>query len=94
MGENSCGKSTALKLVGQLVGMRTVSQSSSESVISDLTKTTFPLGWDDPTFAHTVRSPLAAVFNGCGNQTQARGNEKPITAFILTCNFEMDGDMR
>jgi hypothetical protein len=94
VGDTASGKSTALKLISKLMGLQTVSQSSGEFIVSDLTKTTLPLCWDDPTHPSILRQPLVSVFNGLGNQTQGRGNEKPLTSFLLTINFKMDDDMR
>ncbi|CAB3991482.1 Hypothetical predicted protein [Paramuricea clavata] len=94
VGDTSSGKSTALTLVGKLMGMHMVSQSSGEFIISDLTKSTIPLCWDDPTHPSILRSPLVSVFNGHGSQTQERGDEKPLTTFLLAINFELKGDMR
>jgi hypothetical protein len=94
IGAPSCGKSTAMRLVRKLMGMNIVSQSSGEFVVSNLTVTTIPVCWDDPTYATCVRQPLMAVFNGLGNQTQARGDEKPKTSFLLTVNFTLDDDLR
>ena len=94
IGDTASGKSTALRLISHLMGMQMVSQSSGEFIVSDVTKTTFPLCWDDPTHRNILRTPLVSVFNGLGNQTQGRGNEKPMTSFLLTMNFEMDDDMR
>ena len=95
VGEISSGKSTALKLVAEhVIGMHKVSQSSGEFVVSFLKRTTFPLGWDDPTHQSSTRRPLVSVFNGLGNQTQERGSETPRTSFLLTVNFKMEDDMR
>ena len=74
--------------------MRLISQSSGEFVVSGLVNTTIPLCWDDPTLPSMVRQPLVAVFDGLGSQTQVRGNEKPLTSFLLTVNFKLDDDMR
>ena len=76
------------------MGMQIVSQSSGKFIVTDLTKSTIPLCWDDPTHPSILRQPLVSVFNGLGNQTQGRGNEKPLTSFLLTINFKMDDDMR
>ena len=77
-----------------MMGMHIVSQSSGEFMMSNLTTTTIPVCWDDPTFPSWIRQPLMSVFNGLGNQTQARGDEKPITSFLLTVNFTLDDDLR
>ena len=90
----SSGKSTALGVIRAMLGLHVVSQLSGEYVCSALTKTTIPLSWDDPTHASLVNKPLMTVFNGHGQQTVGRGNEKPLTSFILTINFKMDDDMR
>ena len=74
--------------------MRLILQSSGEFVVSGLVNTTIPLCWDDPTLPSMVRQPLVAVFDGLGSQTQVRGNEKPLTSFLLTVNFKLDDDMR
>ena len=92
--EISCGKSTALRLVGKLMGMDIISQSSGEFLVSNLRITTIPVVWDDPTYPASVRQPLMSVFNGLGNQTQKRGDEKPKTSFLLSVNFTLDDDMR
>lgn len=94
VGETASGKSTALRLIAKLIGMQMVSQSSGEFIVSDLTKTTIPLCWDDPTHPSILRQPLVSVFNGLGNQTHGRGNERPKTSFLLTVNFKLDDDLR
>ena len=71
-----------------------VSQSSGEFIVSGLVNMTIPLCWDDPALPSMVRQPLVSVFDGLGSQTQLRGNEKPLTSFLLTVNFKLDDDMR
>ena len=94
VGAISSGKSTALELTSKLLGMHQVSQSSGELVVSHLKRTTFPLGWDDPTHQSSTRRALVSVFNGLGNQMQERGSETPRTPFLLAVNFKMEDDMR
>ncbi len=94
IGAPSCGKSSVLHLVRKMMGMHIVSQSSGEFIMSNLTTTTIPVCWDDPTFSSCICQPLMAVFNGLGNQTQAQGDEKPKTSFLLTVNFTLDDDLR
>ena len=94
MDEISSGKSTALKLVAELMGMHKVLQLSGEFIVSFLKRTSFPLGWDDPTHQSSTHRPLVSVFNGFGNQMQERGSETPCTSFLLTVNFKMEDDMR
>lgn len=86
------GKSTALRVISKMMGMHMVSQSSGEFVASDLSKTTIPLSWDDT--SKPLTPPLVSAFNGLGSQTKLRGNEIPLTSFLLTINFKMDDDMR
>ena len=74
--------------------MHMVSQSSGEFIVSGLVNTTFPLCWDDPASPSLVRQPLVSTFDGLGSQTQERGDEKPMTSFLLTVNFKLDADMR
>ena len=87
VGDTSSGKSTALKVISNLIGMQMVSQSSGQFVVSDLTRSSIPLSWDDPTHPSILRTPLVSVFEGIGNQTQERG--KPLTTFLLTVNFNL-----
>jgi hypothetical protein len=94
VGEPSSGKSTALKLIDRLFGLHLVSQSSAEFVVSDLTKTTIPICWDDPTHASVLKRPLVCVFDGIGTQTHDRGVEIPETTFLLTVNFKLEDDLR
>ena len=94
VGDTSSGKSTALKVISKLIGMQMVSQSSGQFVVSDLTRSSIPLSWDDPTHPSILRTPLVSVFEGIGNQTQERGSEKPLTTFLLTVNFKLDDDLR
>jgi hypothetical protein len=94
IGDLASGKSTALRVISKMMGMHMVSQSSGEFVASDLSKTTIPLSWDDPTHPSLLRQPLVSAFNGLGSQTKLRGNEIPLTSFLLTINFKMDDDMR
>jgi hypothetical protein len=94
VGETASGKSTALKVTSKLMGMQIVSQSSGQFVISELTRCSIPLCWDDPTHPSILRTPLVSVFEGLGNQTKERGSEKPLTSFVLTVNFKLDDDLR
>ena len=94
VGETASGKSTALRLIAKLIGMQMVSQSSGEFIVSDLTKATIPLFWDDPTHPSILRQSLVSVFNGLRNQTHGRGNEIPKTSLLLTVNFKLDDDLR
>ncbi|CAB4011282.1 Hypothetical predicted protein [Paramuricea clavata] len=94
IGDIASGKSTALHVISKMMGMHMVSQSSGEFVASDLSKRTIPLSWDDPTHPSLLRQPFVSAFNGLGSQTKLRGNEIPLTSFLLTINFKMDDDMR
>ena len=94
VGETASGKSTALKLITKLLGLHMVSQSSAEFVVSDLTKTTIPLCWDDPTHSTLLKRPLVCVFDGIGTQTHDRGVAVLETSFLLTVNFQLDDDTR
>lgn len=54
VGETASGKSTSLLLVKKLLGGTLISQSSGESVMSELVKSSFPVYWDDPTHPNTL----------------------------------------
>lgn len=94
VGETASGKSTCLRLIQQLLGGVFLSQSSGESVSSELVKSTLPVYWDDPAHAHTLKKVLVSTFQGGGKQTKASGNEIPLTTFLITVNFTLDDDMR
>jgi hypothetical protein len=72
-----------------MMGMHIVSQSTGEFVMANLTTTTIPVCWDDPTYPSYICQPLMSVFNGRGSQVQARGDKKP-----KTVNFTLDDDLR
>ncbi|XP_068723543.1 uncharacterized protein [Montipora capricornis] len=55
VGETASRKSTSLPLVKKLLGGTVISQSSGESVMSELVKSSFPVYWDDPTHPNTLR---------------------------------------
>ncbi len=74
--------------------MHVVSQSTGEFIVSGLVNTTIPWCWDDPITPSLLRTPLVSVFDGIGSQTQRRGEEQPLTSFILTVNFKLDDDLR
>lgn len=94
IGETGSGKSTCLQLIHKLLGGTLVSQSSGESVASELVKSTFPVYWDDPAHPKTVKKVLVSTFQGGGKQTKGSGNEVPLTTFVMTVNFSLDEDMR
>lgn len=94
VGETASGKSTSLLLVKKLLGCTLISQSSGESVMSELVMSSFPVYWDDPTHPNTLRKVLASTFQGGGKQTKGGGNELPLTTFLKTVNFTLDEDMR
>lgn len=54
VGETASSKSTSLLLVKKLLGCTLISQSSGESVMSELVKSSFPVYWDDPTHPNTL----------------------------------------
>ena len=94
VGDTASGKSTALRLIYKLLGGTFISQSSGESVASELVKSTLPVYWDDPSHATTVKKLLVATFQGGGKQTKASGSEVPHSTFLLTVNFSLADDMR
>lgn len=94
VGDTASGKSTGLLLVQKLLGGVLMSQSTSETVASELIRSTFPVYWDDPQNPKTVQKVLVSTFQGAGKQTKGSGNELPITTFLLTVNFTLDDDMR
>ena len=94
VGEPASGKSSALRLIHALIGGTILSQSSSQSVSSELVKSTLPVYWDDPSHANIVKSVLVSTFQGGGKQTKSSGNEVPRSTFLLTVNFKLDNDLR
>lgn len=94
VGETASGKSTSLMLVRKLLGGTLISQSSGESVMSELVKSSFPVYWDDPAHPNTLKKVLVSTFQGGGKQTKGGGNELPLTTFVMTVNFTLDEDMR
>ena len=65
------GKSTALGLISQLIGMHMVSQSSGQFV-SDLTNTTIPVCWDDPTHtSHLCQFLMALAIKHRGKEIKS-----------------------
>lgn len=94
VGATASGKSTSLQLIQKLLGGTLLSQSSGESVMTELMKSTFPLYWDDPTHPNTLKKVLVSTFQGGDKQTKGGGNEVPLTTFLMTVNFTLDDDMR
>ena len=94
IGETGSGKSTCLQLIHKLLGGTLVSQSSGESVATELIKSTFPVYWDDPAHPKTVKKVLVSTFQGGGKQTKESGNEVPLTTFVMMVNFSLDEDLR
>lgn len=94
VGETGSGKTTALKLIHQLLGGSFMCQSTNESVISELVKSSFPVYWDDPAKPYLLQKALSASFQGAGKQTKGRGSEIPITTFLTTVNFSLNEDLR
>ncbi len=94
VGEVGSGKSTALDLTYKLLGGKYLSQSSGESVSSDLVRSSLPVFWDDPTYQSSLKSILVSTLQAGGKQTKSGGNEIPQTTFLLTVNFNLADDMR
>lgn len=94
IGEPASGKSSSLRLIHALIGGTFLSQSSGESVASELVKSTLPVCWEDPSHPNTLKNVLVSTFQGGGKQTKTGGNEVPRTTFLLTVNFKLDDDLR
>ena len=94
VGHTASGKSTCLKIVQHLLGGVFLSQSSGESVSTELIRSTLPVYWDDPAHRKTLKKVLVSTFQGGGKQTKTSGNEVPLTTFLITVNFSLDDDMR
>lgn len=94
VGETASGKSTSLLLIKKLLGGTLISQSSGESIMSKLVKSSYPVYWDDPTHPNTLRKVHVSTLQGGGKQTKGGGHELPRTTFIMTVNFTLDEDMR
>ena len=54
VGETVSRKSTSLLLIKNLLGGTLISQSSGDSVMSELVKSSYPVYWDDPTHPNTL----------------------------------------
>ena len=93
VGDPSSGKSTSLQIINKLFGGKFISQTSGESLSTELMKTSIPICWDDPTHPTTLKKVLVSTFRR-GRQTKQSGIELPETTFILTVNFTLDDDMR
>ena len=93
VGETASGKSTAIKVIQQLLGGVFLSQSSGESVATELVKSTLPVYWDDPAHPNTLKKVLVSTFQGGRKQTKTSRNEVPLTTLLVTVNFSLD-DMR
>lgn len=94
VGHTASGKSTCLKIIQHLLGGVFLSQSSGESVSTELIRSTLPVYWDDPAHRKTLKKVLVSTFQGGGKQTKTSGNEVPLTTFLITVNFSLDDDMR
>lgn len=94
VGETASGKSTSLLLIRKLLGGSLVSQSTGDSVIAELVKSSFPVFWDDPSHPNSLKKVLVSTFQGGGKQTKGGGPEVPLTTFVMTVNFSLDEDMR
>lgn len=90
VGETSSGKSISLKIISMLFGGKFISLTSSESISTELMKSTIPICWDDPKFPSTVSKALVATFQRGGKQTKSGGIELPETTFILSVNFTLE----
>ena len=94
VGETASGKSTSLLLIRKLLGGSLVSQSTGDSVIAELVKSSFPVFWDDPSHPNSLKKVLVSTFQGGGKQIKGGGAEVPLTTFVMTVNFSLDEDMR
>lgn len=94
VGGTASRKSTSLLLIRKLLGGSLVSQSSGDSVIAELVKSSLPVFWDDPAHPNILKKVLVSTFQGGGKQTKGGGAEVPLTKFVTTVNFTLDEDMR
>lgn len=62
VGETAGVKSTSLLLIRKLLGGSLVSQSTGDSVIAELVKSSFPVFWDDPSHPNSLKKVLASTF--------------------------------
>lgn len=68
VGDPSSGKSTSLQIINKLFGGKFISQTSGESLSTELMKTSIPICWDDPTHPTTLKKVLVSTFRR-GRQT-------------------------
>ena len=85
------GKTSSRKsIISMLFGGKFISLTSSESISTELMKSTIPICWDDPKFPSTVSKALVATFQRGGKQTKSGGIELPETTFISSVNFTLE----
>ena len=92
-GDVGTGKSLALRAGLSLFGShrtRFYSRGTREKYLLNLSRSTFPIGIDDPQKPDAIGELMVDLFNGAKSTTITHGDIQPITSGIVTANFNLE----
>jgi hypothetical protein len=87
------GKSLALRAGLSLFGSHRTwfySRGTCEKYLLNLSRSTFPIGIDDPQKPDAIGELMVDLFNGAKSTTITHGDIQPITSGIVTANFNLE----
>ncbi|XP_028409953.1 uncharacterized protein LOC114532610 [Dendronephthya gigantea] len=88
MGPSVSGKTTALKAVMSIFGIRKFTcESSSRYIENRQSNTTIPFGWDDASDMKVLKNVSVNSFNGCGSSTM-KNTLQPHTVPVVSTNLD------
>ena len=83
-------KTTALRCALSIVGAhpnRFFSRATLEKLMDMCSKSSVPIGVDDPSFQKNIDSLCIDLFNGANSGNLSRGTQEPKTTAIISANF-------
>lgn len=89
-GASGTGKTTALRCALSIVGAhpnRFFSRATLEKLMDVCSKSSVPIGVDDPSFQKNIDSLCIDLFNGANSGNLSRGTQEPRTTAIISANF-------
>ena len=89
-GPSGTGKTTALRCALSIIGAhphRFYSRATLEKLLDISSKSSFPIGIDDPSFQKHIDNLCIDLFNGARSGNVSRGLTIPKSTAIITANF-------
>lgn len=95
-GEPGTGKTTALRCAMAAIGApdNIYSKVTAASVRASLSRSSIPIGIDDPSSKKDAEEVAVQLYNGEAVHTVTHGMQIPRTGIIMTTNFPLDSSAR